>query len=94
MDRRALQAECDDLELIGLALLYPALERSVCALGHHGYPRTPDLIQSAGARFEGAAHLFDTEHDAYERRIKGGGERGCRRSFRVSLESAKTMIIQ
>jgi len=28
---RALQAESDDLELIGLALLYPALEWSVCS---------------------------------------------------------------
>jgi hypothetical protein len=27
---RALQAESDDLELIGLALLYPALEWNVC----------------------------------------------------------------
>jgi hypothetical protein len=27
---RALQAEGDDLELIGLALLYPALEWNVC----------------------------------------------------------------
>ena len=41
---RALQAEFDDLEMIGLALLYPALERSVCAPGHHGYPRASDLI--------------------------------------------------
>jgi hypothetical protein len=41
---RALQAGFDDLETIGLALLYPALERSVCAPGHHGYPRTSDLI--------------------------------------------------
>ena len=41
---RALQAEYEDLEMIGLALLYPALERSVCAPGHHGYPRTSDLI--------------------------------------------------
>jgi hypothetical protein len=41
---RALQAECDYLEMIGLALLYPALERSICAPGHHGYPRTSDLI--------------------------------------------------
>ena len=41
---RALQAECDDLEMIGLALLYPALERSACAPGHYGYPRTSDLI--------------------------------------------------
>jgi hypothetical protein len=30
---RALQAECDDLEMIGLALLYPALERSSIAPG-------------------------------------------------------------
>jgi hypothetical protein len=26
---RALQAESDDLEVIGLALLYPALERNI-----------------------------------------------------------------
>ena len=42
---RALQAECDDLEMIGLALLYPALERSVSVPGHHGYPRALDLIR-------------------------------------------------
>ena len=41
---RALQVGFDDLETIGLALLYPALERRVCAPGHHGYPRTADLI--------------------------------------------------
>jgi hypothetical protein len=41
---RALQAESDDLELIGLALLYPALERNVWVPGHHGYPRASDLI--------------------------------------------------
>ena len=41
---RALQAESDDLEVIGLALLYPALERNVCVPGHHGYPRASDLI--------------------------------------------------
>jgi hypothetical protein len=35
----ALQAENDDLEMIGLALLYPALDRNVCVPGHHGYPR-------------------------------------------------------
>jgi hypothetical protein len=39
-----LQAESDDLEVIGLALLYPALERNVCVPGHHGYPRASDLI--------------------------------------------------
>ena len=41
---RALQAESDDLEVIGLALLYPALERNVCVPGHHGYPHASDLI--------------------------------------------------
>jgi hypothetical protein len=41
---RALQARFDDLEVIGLALLYPALEWNVCVPGHHGYPRTSDLI--------------------------------------------------
>ena len=41
---RALQAESDDLEVTGLALLYPALERNVSVPGHHGYPRALDLI--------------------------------------------------
>src|SRR4029450_12680000 len=40
----SFQAGFDDLEPIGLPLLYPALERTVCAPGHHGYPRTSDLI--------------------------------------------------
>jgi hypothetical protein len=31
-------------ERVGLAHLYPALAWSVCAPGHHGYPRAPDLI--------------------------------------------------
>jgi hypothetical protein len=43
---RALQAECDDLEMIGLALLYPALERSFCACGHQGYLSGP-AVQNA-----------------------------------------------
>src|SRR6202140_5813889 len=41
---RALQAECEKMEGVGLAHLYPALAWSVCAPGHHGYPRAPDLI--------------------------------------------------
>ena len=41
---RALQAGFDDLERIGLALLYPALAWSCIVPGHHGYPRAPDLI--------------------------------------------------
>jgi len=32
------------MEGVGLAHLYPALAWSVCAPGHHGYPRAPDLI--------------------------------------------------
>jgi len=32
------------MEMIGLALLYPAREWSVCAPGHHGYARASDLI--------------------------------------------------
>jgi hypothetical protein len=35
---RTLQAGYDDLEIVGLALLYPALEWSASAPGHHGYP--------------------------------------------------------
>jgi hypothetical protein len=42
---RALQAGSDDLEIIGLALLYPALEWSVRAPGHHAYPRASILIR-------------------------------------------------
>src|SRR5271169_5315034 len=40
---RALQAGFEQMEC-GLTLLYPALAWSVCAPGHHGYPRAPDLI--------------------------------------------------
>ena len=36
---RALQAENDDLAMIGPALLYPARKRNWCVPGHHGYPR-------------------------------------------------------
>src|SRR6266498_353946 len=34
----------------GLALLYPGLEWSVFAPGHHGYPRAPDLILGKALR--------------------------------------------
>jgi len=47
---RALQAESDDLEVIGLALLYPALERNVCVPGHHGYLRALDLIRDSAPK--------------------------------------------
>jgi hypothetical protein len=36
---RVLQVGSENLERHGLALLYPALEWSVGAFGHHGYPR-------------------------------------------------------
>ena len=42
---RALQAECKQMEGVGLAHLYPALERNVCVPCHHGYPRALDLIR-------------------------------------------------
>jgi hypothetical protein len=41
---RALQAESGELAVIGLAHLYPALEWSLYAPGHPGYPRASDLI--------------------------------------------------
>src|ERR1700720_4112884 len=47
---RALQAECEKMEGVGLAHLYPALSWSVCAPGHHGYPRAPDLILGKALR--------------------------------------------
>jgi hypothetical protein len=47
---RALQAESDDLEVIGLALLYPALERNVGVPGHHGYPRALNLIRVSASK--------------------------------------------
>ena len=47
---RALQAEFEKMEGVGLAHLYPALAWSVCAPGHHGYPRAPDLILGKALR--------------------------------------------
>jgi len=47
---RVLQVGSENLEIIGLALLYPALEWSVCAPGHHGYPRASDLILGKALR--------------------------------------------
>ena len=47
---RALQAESDDLEVVGPALLYPALERNVYVPGHHGYPRALDLIRDSAPK--------------------------------------------
>ncbi len=47
------------MEGIGLALLYPAHERSVCAPGHHGYPRASDAAKNralTGEVARGAGH--------------------------------------
>src|ERR1700751_3682441 len=38
------------MEMIGLALRYPAREWSVCAPGHHGYPRASALILGKALR--------------------------------------------
>jgi hypothetical protein len=56
---RALQAGCDDLETIGLALLYPALEWSGFGPGHHGYPRASDLIRDKA--LEGRKYIKITD---------------------------------
>ena len=45
MDRPRVANRSDDLEMIGLAHLYPALEWNVCVPGHHGYLRALDLIR-------------------------------------------------
>ena len=47
---RALQAENDDLEMIGLAHLYPARKWNCCVPGHHGYPRALDLIRDSAPK--------------------------------------------
>ena len=50
MDRPRVASRKLDLEMIGLALLYPALERNVCVPGHHGYPRASDLIRDSAPK--------------------------------------------
>ena len=56
---RALQAESDDLEKIGLALLYPALERNISVPGHHGYPRASDLILGKALKGQSGHQIRD-----------------------------------
>ena len=62
---RALQAESDDLEVIGLALLYPALERNVCVPGHHGYPRASDLILGKALKGRSCHQITDATRDRF-----------------------------
>jgi hypothetical protein len=47
---RALQAENDDLEMIGLALLYPAPERNVVFQAIMDNPRALDLIRDSAPK--------------------------------------------
>ena len=53
---RALQAESDDLEVIGLALLYPA-HNGTFVPGQYGYPRALDLIRVSAPKAIRAATL-------------------------------------
>jgi len=57
---RAVQAGCDDLEIIGLAHLYSAHcgERFLLP-GHHGYPRASDLIRDKA--LEGRKYIKITD---------------------------------
>ena len=57
---RAVQAGCDDLEIIGLAHLYSAHCRERFLLpGHHGYPRASDLIRDKA--LEGRKYIKITD---------------------------------
>ena len=57
---RAVQAGCDDLEIIGLAHLYSAHCRERFLLpGHHGYPRASDLIRNKA--LEGRKYIKITD---------------------------------
>jgi hypothetical protein len=55
----ALQAKNDDLEKVGLALLYPALERNIFVPGHHGYPYAPDLILGQALKGQSGHQITD-----------------------------------
>jgi len=57
---RAVQAGCNDLEIIGLAHLYSAHCRERFLLpGHHGYPRASDLIRDKA--LEGRKYIKITD---------------------------------
>ena len=56
---RALQAKNDDLEKVGLALLYPALERNIFVPGRHGYPYAPDLILGQAPKGQSGHQITD-----------------------------------
>ena len=56
---RALQAESDDLEKVGLALLYPALEWNMLVPGHDGYPRASDLILGKALKGQSGHQIRD-----------------------------------
>jgi hypothetical protein len=82
MDRPCVASGIYDLEIIGLALLYPALEWSVGAPGHHGYPRASDLIlgkalrgrlghQITGATARPFLHLLGKQYKAVDTALRG-----------------------
>jgi hypothetical protein len=48
-----------NLEKIGLALLYPALERNISVPGHHGYPRASDLILGKALKGQSGHQIRD-----------------------------------
>jgi hypothetical protein len=56
---RALQAKSDGLEKVGLALLYPALERNMFVPGHHGYPHASDLILGQALKGQSGHQITD-----------------------------------
>ena len=56
---RALQAKNDDLEKVGLALLYPAPEGNIFVPGHHGYPYAPDLILGKALKGQSGHQIRD-----------------------------------
>ena len=47
---RALQAESDDLEKVGLRFCIRPIDGAFEAPGHHGYPRAFDLIRDSAPK--------------------------------------------
>jgi hypothetical protein len=80
---RALQAECEKMEGVGLARLYPALAWSVCAPGHHGYPRAPDLILGKALRGRLGHQITGTTARPFLHLLKS--TRRCRQTLRTYL---------
>ena len=56
---RAVQAGCDDLEMIVSRICIRPVEGSVLLPGHHGYPRASDLIRDKA--LEGRKYIKITD---------------------------------